>query len=172
MTLLCFYILRIERTLLLCCLCFCGFWLLSLDFGFIDNHFQRHIFPFISRNLGSPDKACWVLVASLWLRLNTTWLLFLWSIIHLPSTCRSDNSLIVIWSSWISRLSAWGFLFFGIVFKEVFGRKNKNNKYSKNTKKLSKFLLHTKSTWLKIPIHYTFTKFSKFLQLPLQITPE
>ncbi len=29
-------------------------------------------------------------------------------------------------------------------FKEVFGRKNKINEYSKNTKKLSKFLSHNK----------------------------
>ena len=54
---------------------------------------------------------------------------------------------------------------FGIIFKEVFGWKNKKNEYSKNTEKLPEFLSHIKSTWLKVPIYYTFTKFSKSLHI-------
>ena len=57
------------------------------------------------------------------------------------------------------------FPFFRIIFKEVFGQKNKMNEYSKTTKKLSKFLSHIKATWLKILINYTFTKFSKSLHI-------
>ncbi len=56
------------------------------------------------------------------------------------------------------------FPFFGIVFKKVFERKIKKQ-ILKNTKKLSKFQSHIKSTWPKIPILYTFTKFSKSLHI-------
>ena len=59
-------------------------------------------------------------------------------------------------------------IFFGIVFKEIFGRKKSKDECSKTIKPISKFLSHIKCTWIKLRIHNTFTKFSKSLHIPFK----
>ena len=71
-------------------------------------------------------------------------------------------------SNWITLSSHYcqRFIFFGIVFKEIFGRKKSKDECSKTIKPISKFLSHIKCTWIKLRIHNTFTKFSKSLHIP------
>ena len=71
-------------------------------------------------------------------------------------------------SNWITLSSHYcqRFIFFGIVFKEILGRKKSKDECSKTIKPISKFLSHIKCTWIKLRIHNTFTKFSKSLHIP------
>ena len=73
-------------------------------------------------------------------------------------------------SNWITLSSHYcqRFVFFGIVFKEIFGRKKSKDECSKTIKPISKFLSHIKCTWIKLRIHNTFTKFSKSLHIPFK----
>ena len=76
-------------------------------------------------------------------------------------------------SNWITLSSHYcqRLIFFGIVFKEIFGRKKSKDECSKTIKPISKFLSHIKCTWIKLRIHNTFTKFSKSLHIPFKVYP-
>ncbi len=87
----------------------------------------------------------------------------------IPIIREITKTLVVDHCNTITSCNCLKFPFIGIVFKKVFGRKNKKNEYSKNTKKLSPFLSHIKSTWLKVWSHYTFTKLSKSLHISFMI---
>ena len=61
---------------------------------------------------------------------------------------------------------ARGFFFFRNRFQRNIWAGKSKDECSKTIKPISKFLSHIKSTWIKLRIHSTFTKFSKSWHIP------